>query len=91
MTVGRGCLPNLVLETATLKRVEVKTEYLDYFTRNIQSFGSISIYVVSDIDETEKISLKISRQWKNNYLWVVDFVFILVIVCTCECWALLYT
>ena len=43
-----------LLETEPLKIVEVQTECLDYFTRNIQSFGSSSIYVVSDIDETGK-------------------------------------
>ena len=59
MTVGHGCLPNLVgdgtdgfhlwllgtvvyltlLETALLKTVEVQTEYLEYYTIDIQSFG----------------------------------------------------
>ena len=51
-----------LLQTALLKTVEVQTEYLGYFTKNIQSFGSSSIYVVSDIDETAKIYMKLSRQ-----------------------------
>ena len=51
-----------LLEMATLKTVEVQTEYLDYFTRDIQFFGSSSIYVVSNKNETRKISLKLSSQ-----------------------------
>ena len=51
-----------LLETAPLKTVEVQTEYLDYFTRNIQSFGSSLICVVSDIDKTGKRALKLARQ-----------------------------
>ena len=61
MTSGRGCLPNLVGD-ALLKTVELQTEYLDYFTRNIQSFGPSLICVVSDIDETWKRALNITRQ-----------------------------
>ena len=76
---------------APLKTVEVQTEYLDYFTRNIQSFGSISICVVSDIEETGEISVKLAIQLKTTYLWVVDFVFILVTVFTCDCWERLST
>ena len=56
------------LETAQLKKVEVQTEYLDNFTRNIKSFGSSSICVVSDIDDTGKRALKLARQWKTTYL-----------------------
>ena len=52
-----------LLETSQLKTVEVKTEYLGYFTRNIQSFGSILSCVVSDIDETKKIYFNLERQW----------------------------
>ena len=37
-----------LLDTATLKKIEVQTEYLDYFTKNIQSFGSSLISVVSN-------------------------------------------
>ena len=51
-----------LLETALLKTVEVKTEYLDYFMRNIQSFGSILICAVSDIDETRKRAFKLASQ-----------------------------
>ena len=51
-----------LLETAILKTVEVKTEYLDYCMRNIQSFVLSSIYVVSDIDKTGKRALKLSIQ-----------------------------
>ena len=51
-----------LLETALLKTVNVQTEYIDYFTRNIQSFGSSSICMVSDIDKTGKIALKISSK-----------------------------
>ena len=69
-----------LLETAPLKKVEVQTEYLDYFMRNIQSFGSISIYVISDIDDTGKRALKISMQLNNTYSWVVDLGFLLVTV-----------
>ena len=42
-----------------LKTVEVQTEYLDYVTRNIQSFGSILICMFSDIDKTGKRPLKL--------------------------------
>ena len=76
-----------LLETASLKTVKVQTEYLNYFTRYIQSFGSSLIYVVSNIDETEKRALKLDRQLKTNYPWVVDFVFIMVTVCTCDFWS----
>ena len=38
-----------LLDTATLKKVVLKTEYLDYFTRNIQSFGLSLICVVRKI------------------------------------------
>ena len=51
-----------LLEKVPLKTVEVKTEYLDYFTRNIQSFGSSLIYVVSNIEKTGKRALKIASQ-----------------------------
>ena len=61
MTVGRASLPNLV-GNYTIEKVEVKTEYLDYFMRNIQSFGSSSICGISDIDETRKRSLKLASQ-----------------------------
>ena len=70
-----------------MKIVEVLTEYLDYFTRNIQSFGLSSIFVVSDIEDTGKRSVKLSSQLKTTSLWVVDFVFLLVAVCACDCWA----
>ena len=61
MTLGRGCLPNLVGD-GTVETVEVQTEYLDYFTRNIQSFGLSLICLVSDIDETGKRDLKLAGQ-----------------------------
>ena len=61
MTVGRGCLPNLVGD-GIVETVEVQTEYLYYFTRNIQSFGSSLISVVSDIDDTGKRALKLVSQ-----------------------------
>ena len=51
-----------LLETAPLKTVEVQTEYLDYFTRGIQSCGSSWICVVSNIDETRKRALKLASQ-----------------------------
>ena len=51
-----------LLETAPFKKVDVQTEYLDYFARNIQSFGLSLICVVIDIDETGKIGLKLSSQ-----------------------------
>ena len=80
-----------LLETALLKTVEVQTEYLDYFTRNIQSFGSSSVCVVSDIDKTGNRALKLASQEKTTYLWVVDLGFCLVTVCTCDDWARLST
>ena len=51
-----------LVDTTSLKTVEVKTEYLDYFTMSIKSFGSSLICVVSDIDETGKRALKIASQ-----------------------------
>ena len=58
-----GTVFNLtLLETAPLKTVEVQTEYLDYFKKDIQSFGLSLICVVSDIDETGKSDLKLD--WK---------------------------
>ena len=51
-----------VLDKTPLKTVEVKTKYLDYFTRNIQSFASSLICVVSNIDETGKRALKLNIQ-----------------------------
>ena len=61
MTVGHGCLPNLVGD-GTVEKFEVQTEYLEYFMRNIQTFGPSFICVVSDIEETGKRALKISSQ-----------------------------
>ena len=49
-----------LLDTAALKTVDIQTDYLDYGTRNIQSFGFSLIFVVSEIDETGKIALKLS-------------------------------
>ena len=57
-----------LFETAPLKTVKAQTKDLDYFTRNMQSFGSSSICVVSDIDETGKRDLKLARQLKTTYL-----------------------
>ena len=51
-----------LLETEPLKIVDVETEYLDYFTRNTQSFGSSLICVLSNIGETGKRALKLARQ-----------------------------
>ena len=48
------------LEAVPLKTVEVQNEYLDYFTRTIQSFGSSSICVVCDIDKTPPFGGSIS-------------------------------
>ena len=45
-----------------LKTVEVQTEYLDYFMRNIKSFGSSSVYVVSDIDEIGARAFKLATK-----------------------------
>ena len=55
-SVGRGFLPNHIVDGA------VETEYLDFFTRNIQSFGLSLIGVVSDIDETWKTDLRLASQ-----------------------------
>ena len=49
-----------LLETASLKTVEVQTEYLDYFTRNIQPFCLSLICVVLDIDKTHPFGDSIS-------------------------------
>ena len=84
MTVGRSFYLTL-LETAPLKTVDLQTEYLDYFSRNIQSFGLSLICVVSDKKDTRKIDFKIASQRKTTYPWVVDFLFQLVTVCTCDC------
>ena len=51
-----------LLETTPLKTVEVQTEYIDNFMRNIQSFGSSSICVVSGIYKTGKRALKLDSQ-----------------------------
>ena len=51
-----------LLETTPLKTVQVQTEYLDYFTGNIQPFGSSLVFLVIDIDETGKRSLKLASQ-----------------------------
>ena len=50
------------LETSPLKTVEVQAEYLDYFTRNIQSFGLSSIYVVSEKNDIRKRYFKLARK-----------------------------
>ena len=55
-----------LLDTEPLKTVEVKTEYLDYFSRNVQSFGLSLICVFSNKNKTRKRSVKLSRQWKNT-------------------------
>ena len=49
-----------LLETTQLKKVEMQNEYLDYFTRKIQSFGLSSICVVRNIEETGKRDLKLA-------------------------------
>ena len=76
-----------LLETIPLKTVELKTEYLDHYTMNVQSFGSSLICVVSDIEKKGKISLKLYIQLKTTYFWVVDLVFLLVTFFGCNCWA----
>ena len=46
------------------------------FTRNIQPFGSSSICVVCDIDETGTRDFKIATKWKTTYLlgcWLCIF------------------
>ena len=64
MTDGRGVYLTL-LEKAPLKTVEVQTKYLDYFTRNIQSFGSSSICVDYDINKTPPFG--------TPYQYIVEF------------------
>ena len=49
-----------LLETTPLKKVEVQTEYLDYFMSSIKYFGLGLICVVSNIDETGKRALKLA-------------------------------
>ena len=61
MTVGRGCLSNLVGDS-TIETVESQTEYLDYFMRNIQSFGLSLICGVSNKNEIRKIFLELAKQ-----------------------------
>ena len=51
-----------LLVKTTLKNVEVQNEYLDYFTRDMQFFGSSLICVVSYNGATGKRALKLSRQ-----------------------------
>ena len=46
-----------LLDMAPLKTAEVQTEYLDYLTKNKQSFGSSLICVVINIDKTGKRAL----------------------------------
>ena len=50
-----------LLETTPLKQVEVQTEYIDYYTRNIKSFGSSLICVVSDKNKTRKRAFKLAK------------------------------
>ena len=87
LVLSGGLFYLTLLGTTLFKTVEEQTEYLDYFSRNIKSFGSSFICVVREIEETRKIHLKLARQLNTTYFWVVEFVFILVTVCTCECWA----
>ena len=56
----------ILLVTALFRTVEVQTEYLDYCTMNIKSFGLSLICVVSNIDKTRKRDFKLARQLKNN-------------------------
>ena len=51
-----------LLGTTPLRTVEVKTECLYNFTRNIQYFRLSLIYMVSDIDKTGKRALKLASQ-----------------------------
>ena len=44
--------------------------------------------MVIDIDETGKIDSMLAINLETNQVLVVDFVFPLVMVCTCDCWAL---
>ena len=52
----------MFLETALLKIAEVQTEYLYYFSRNIQSIGLSLICVLSEIDDTRRRYFKLYRQ-----------------------------
>ena len=61
MTVGRASQLNVV-GNDTVEKVQVQTECLDYFTRNIKSFGSSLVCVVSDIDKTDKRAFNLSSQ-----------------------------
>ena len=80
-----------LLETALLKSVEVQTEYLYHFSKNIQSSGSSLMWAVQYRNETRKRDFKLARLWKTTYLWVLDFIFCLVTGCICECLARLST
>ena len=53
-----------LLETAPLKTVELQTEYRDYFTRNIQSFGPSLICVVCNTDKTSHFEDSISVHYE---------------------------
>ena len=51
-----------LLEKVPLKTVEVQTEYLDYCTKNIQSFGLSLICVVININKTTKRAFQLASQ-----------------------------
>ena len=86
LTVGRANLPYLVWNDTVENSWGLNWIPIE-FMRNIQSFGLILIYVVYGINKRGKRVLRLSSQWNTTYLWVVDFVFCLVIVCTCDYWA----
>ena len=56
-----------LLELTTFTTVEVPTEYLYYFSRNIKSFGLSLICVLSDIDQTKK-EIFLTVQAVKDYL-----------------------
>ena len=60
MTDGCACLI-ILLVTAPLKIVEVQTKHLEYFSRNIQSFGLRLICMVNKIDGTRETAFKLTR------------------------------
>ena len=86
VTVGNASIPYLVWNDTVENSWGVNCIYPREFTRSIQPFGSNPVYVVCYIDETGNRALKISCKWNTTYIWVVEFVFFLVTVCTCDCW-----
>ena len=85
VTAGCGCVPNLVGDV-TVKSSGGENWIPRLFYEENTILWLSFVCVVSNDDNTGKRYLKVASKQNTTYLWVVDFVFFLVKVCTFDCW-----